>query len=843
MAKKLIIELRKSHTDSSHWSPLEAGSASIKDRLARALRVMDGAGRIYVDARISAGRAVSFRARGAAGVHRVLAISADGGIRGEAKFLLKPRTEIRCDRGPYGRLAGLLKNLMCGHEENRRLLVDNKVYNLLVTWGRDHTYTLKAMKYFMQDVKSGIEFFLDRQQPNGMFWDDVHSSLTRPAPNWFCEALGKPYYDYSKDKAFTIRRIPVEADVEYLYTECVWHVWKATGDDAWMARQLPRLEKALRYNGSHPTRWSRRHGLVKRSFCMDSWDFANPHFCKGDARRIHPGDPQFLFHGDNSGFYASHWRMAEMFDAIGNPKRAAELRQAGEALRKRANARLFFRTNYGHMIPETLSEKKVYALVGDERRRMSLSTGYTINRGLPTHAMAVKILREYQRRGRANRKESFAEWWAMDPMYEESQWPGHHGSRQGHYMNGSIGVVVAGELARAAFDHGMEEYGVDILRRLWALAERDGGYLHSNYRRLPENPAPPRANFTPLDLRPFANVGLRHGEHRGVDAWMGEPGNDMRNLPTGRRRFGNIEFDVIDPASNAGRAVVRLHPNPEKGLPQIVAPAGDRKAGSIYFMHAAARMPGGVAAIYSVRYCDGTEETIYIRGRHEIGLWWGLSDKPDLRHHRDSVDRDTTRVAWQGANNKWKNVGLFMYGWANPHPGKSIAAICCTTPAKVSGAVMLAAISLSDGPVEFETEIRSGGWPECWSQSSAFHAIAQGLAGIEDKGRAFDSVEISPRWAATESAEAEVTLHYPASDGYCAYHYRLDRPRRRIILDLTGSFERAAVRCMLPKSAKPKRVVVEGRDVSFKIKRIERSVYVEFAIVRLPHQPVEIRLA
>jgi hypothetical protein len=34
---------------------------------------------------------------------------------------------------------------------------------------------------------------------------------------------------------------------------------------------------------------------------------------------------------------------------------------------------------------------------------------------------------------------------------------------------------VGGELARGAFDHGYEAYGVDILRRYYAMIERDGG--------------------------------------------------------------------------------------------------------------------------------------------------------------------------------------------------------------------------------------------------------------------------------------------------------------------------------------------------------------------------------
>jgi hypothetical protein len=638
---------------------------------------------------------------------------------------------------------------------------------------------------------------------------------------------------------FTFRRIPIEADVEYLYTECVWYVWKASGDDAWMAAQLPKLEKALRYNGSHPTRWSKKHGLVKRSFCMDTWDFTNPLFCSGDHRVLYRRDPRFLFHGDNSGFYASHWRMAEMHEALGNAERAAELRRQGEALRRRANAKLFFGTHYGHMIPESMPEKELYAAVGDERERMSLSTGYTINRGLPDHAMAVKILKEYQKRGKAQRRTSFAEWWSMDPMYTKEQWPSG-GPAQGDYVNGAIGLVIAGELAKAAYDHGMEDYGTDILDRVWRLAERDPGPMAPAYMRLPEHPAEPHAAFRHLDLRPFANVGLRQGATEGGTAWTDEGVNDMRNLPTGRRRFGAIEFDVIAPDANGGRAVVRLNADGKAGVAEITVPVDALKARSIYFMHAMphSAAPGAVVGTYDVCYADGATERIHVRNSHEIGLWWGLSDKTETRWHRDPVDRRITRVAWQGPNGEWKSVGLFMTGWNNPHPEVPITAVRMAAVGRAG--VMLAAVSLSDEPVLFETEIRSGGWPECWSYASLYYAIAEGLAGVEDKGRAFDRVSVSPRWASTDSTANHVTLHYPASDGSCSYDYALDRRRRRITLDLTGAFGSAHVHCLLPGAAKAKRVAVDGAEAEFKNSRIEKSSYVDFELDGLPSGPITI---
>jgi hypothetical protein len=738
---------------------------------------------------------------------------------------------------------------------------EDKIYRLIVDWSRDHVYTLKALKYYIQDVKSGMEFYTERPREDGSFWDCVHSNPNEPAPSWFCEALGsnpytgEPYFTYDENHEFTLRRIPVEADVEFCITEGVYYAWKASGDDDWMARQLPVLDAALEQNVTSPEHWSEKHGLRRRSFCMDSWDFANPHYCEGDHRCFSLNDPQFLFHGDNSGLYSIYWRLAEMHHAAGHDDRADTLRRQGEELRIRANEKLWFQNTYGHMIPEDLPEQEVYDLVGDERKRMSLSLGYTINRGLPTHEMAVRILREYQSRREAKKDESFAEWWTMDPPYDSKQWPSA-GPPQGEYMNGGICSIVAGELAHAAFEHGMEDYAVDILQRTWALARRDGGDLHQVYRRIPEGYRDPQPCFQCLDLRPFANVGLADGARQDVTAWLGEGENDMRNLPTGRRKFGRIEFDVIKPEENAGRAVLRLDSTGREGPAEAVLPVQDRRARSLYFLHTLGSAPARSmpVATYDVIYADGSEQRIYVRNNHEIALWWDPANAGSGRRGRQTLDPGKARVAWRGPNGEWKNVGMQMFGWNNPRPDTPIRALRCTPvsatppgsrghadPTAAAGInVMLAGISLSDQTVSFEERIRSYGLPDCWSQAAVYYAIAEGLAGVKDTGRAFDEVKISPRWSATECKEAAITLHYPASDGYCRYEYKLDETAGRMTLQVTGSFQHADIHCLLPAETEAKTLTVAGREVPFENAKVEGSCYVDFHLDAPPAGPVVI---
>lgn len=837
----MMITLTKTVRETSGWAPLERGSVVLQSgqQGKLCLVIEDAARREYIRCAIKPGKGVRFQARGMAGLHSVKIVDASGECLDEASFTLAAATSITCNRGPYGALTTRLAHLLAINNEARHWVIRGKLRHMLVIWGRDHVHTLKGMKYFMDDVKSAMDYWMETQEPNGMVWDNIYVNPNFPGRSWFGEALGKEYFRYEDGGRYIVRRIPVEADCEFLYTEGVWQAWKASGDDGWMALQLPRLEKALTYNTSNPVRWSRKAGLVHRSMCMDSWDFTNPVFYKGDHRCVLPGDPQFLFHGDNSGLFSSYWRMAEMYEHLGNAKRAQELRRAGEALRQRANKALFFGQTYGHMIPETLDPRSVYAKVGDERKRMSLSLGYTINRGMPTHAMAVKIIDEYQRRRRQERGNSFAEWWTMDPPYRADQWPepGSGGSSEGDYMNGSICPIVAGELARAAFEHGREAYGTDILNRVWALSERDGGAVHQSYRRLPDLPKLPRTVFMPVPLAQVANRGLRHGAHRRVKAWLNEGENDMRGLPVGRHTFGAIDFTVADPRRNGGRSVLVLAAATPDLPSEMFVPVRQRKAKSLYFMHATAAgaAPHAVVGQYDVVYADGSEERIWIRNLHEISHWWGISDT--------GLDRSSLRVAWRGANPVWSTVGLMMFGWNNPHPEKAVTGIRLAVAAGVKqGGIVLAAISTSDQPVAFEPRIRSFGLPDSWSQAAVLYAITEGLAGVADTGRAFSSASVAPRWSATPASRAAVVLQYPASGGYCAYSYRYQPTRRRIVLDVTGSMETTQVNCLLPKGVRVRGVESGGKAIAFTIHTVEKSAYVQFKLEGLLKVPVRIKL-
>jgi hypothetical protein len=92
--------------------------------------------------------------------------------------------------------------------------------------------------------------------------------------------------------------------------------------------------------------------------------------------------------------------------------------------------------------------------------------------------MAVSILNTYSALKDKNELNSFAEWFGIYPPVR----PHFADYQPGSYMNGGVNTIVGGELAKAAFQHGMEEYGVDILNRMLALIRKHKGDLPVAYK-------------------------------------------------------------------------------------------------------------------------------------------------------------------------------------------------------------------------------------------------------------------------------------------------------------------------------------------------------------------------
>ena len=138
-----------------------------------------------------------------------------------------------------------------------------------------------------------------------------------------------------------------------------------------------------------------------------------------------------------------------------------------DGVRERANALLFngrFYTHFHKLVPVTIAGV-------DEAEQLSLSNPMAINRGLATREIAVAVIGEYRRRGETTG--AFAPWFSIDPPFPAGTF-GDDKIVPGAYVNGGIMPLVGGELARAAFEHGFESYGVEILEQYRDLVEATG---------------------------------------------------------------------------------------------------------------------------------------------------------------------------------------------------------------------------------------------------------------------------------------------------------------------------------------------------------------------------------
>lgn len=352
-----------------------------------------------------------------------------------------------------GEFLHLLHNVVA--DERRLLFIDGQVISCCHNWIRDHVHMMKAFRHWDYKLKSFLQFIIEKQTKEGFYFelvkqlDDAHHTFVDSS----CAQI------YEEDNV-ALTRLELEADVEYLVVEGCWQYYRATGDFEWIKTVIDSLEKAINYMTSSPKRWDKEHGLVIRPFTIDTWDFTSGKNA-GLDRRIHEDEPMSAMHGDNSGVYAAMKILAFFREKMGDSEKAKEWESRAESLKENMFRYLWngdFFIHQFHINHKGLDDK--------ENIRLSLSNGYDMNRGVTNLMQSRKIIEEYLRRRETT--DAFAEWFSIDPPYEKfSIYP------PGQYVNGGISPFTAGEVARAAFENGYEEYGWDIIKRLMEICEEE----------------------------------------------------------------------------------------------------------------------------------------------------------------------------------------------------------------------------------------------------------------------------------------------------------------------------------------------------------------------------------
>ncbi len=770
------------------------------------LVVRDGANRVYFEGRTEGD--MCFQVSGALGMHLVQFLGDDGVDLEELSFHVDCKTQLQENSGKFSRLFDMLHyTLHSWGEGGTSIRHQGKFYKFYVRWLRDHVHTLKGMKYFDGDIKTGIELYADTQQPNGMIWDR-HEDYG-PHTSWrdFTFSYGG-FVKMYPGSTRRFERIPVENDVEYLFIEGLYYTWKATGDDEWMRQYLDHALKAVEYATTDPYRWSEKYQLLKRGFTIDTWDFQSSGdiIMEGGAMCVDKDQTCFgVMHGDNTGMMASCRYLAEMLRVAGREDEAAKMDTLASDLKRRLDDLAWNGEFYTHHVPERDNPNRDFGNT-DLDRQVSLSNAYALNRGLDENQCEA-IIKTYQRIRKEMPESSPGEFYQIFPIFDKGF--GGHGSYW-EYMNGGVTTIVAGELAHGAFEHGFENYGVDILERLVGWGEKHGGYFDCCLKGA--LPKAPERNFSSVNISAQTNVSFCGEKDGDAVGWLGELKNDIRNMPTGMVDFQDIPFAVPEIEATGMGGCIGLSGLDDRYAESCEIDIDSVFAQSVYLLQTCsdARVHDLVGVVELV-YSDGTTAKLSQYAGFELGNWF----MPSTPRKRDRKGSDIARVAWRGENPYFPNVGCYVTGLENPQPGKAIHKIRLL-PHATDAKWMVMGLTFCDAPVYFPTSDVSFGIPDNWGAGAVVYALIEGLAGVVISGRDDDVALLCPRWLAADVEEADVVVKMEASGRYVAYRYSMDESHGIIQLDIAGSADCIDLSLPVPDGSKVKAVFLDNVEVEIK---------------------------
>lgn len=790
------------------------------------IEVLDGRGKRYVNKPMTA--ITEIVVGGALGSQRIRIVNAKGRLVDTLSFSVAVSTNID-DDGYYKKMFDLFnKGMEPDPLDGSEVRWNGKTYHYFVPWILDHCQTMKGLKYFKSYGAELVNLLRETQREDGMIY-----SFVQYMPNADYFLTRDKFSGYSKrigDKVFV--RQPTENHPEYLYVNTIYQCWKADGNDTWMRSNLNSAARALNYTLNDPARWSRRFGLLKRVYTIDSWDFAVedeylPDLGMTNSMIIDPVKSKFgVFFGDNTGYISACLELAEMYTHTGMLVDAKKFTDRAAEISDRLNRLSWNGKYFTHFIDEDSTVKRKLGV--DEKSQIAQSNAYSLNRYISS-IQSRAIIKTYLDLKDMLPAGSPGEWYAIYPPFQRGF--GAH-NQLWQYMNGGVGGHVAGELARGAYEQGYEVYGTDILNRLFELGKKYNNKIYFAYTGATV-PPPPLPDFRPLDLSALANMDNTTEGGPGALPWMNNKrkGDDVAQLPAGQQIFSGIRFNIIAAEKNGRRSVIAV--SRQDGFPATVdIPVNDTSA-CIYLLHTASKPASeNVAATVTFYYADGSRKTNFIINGNQLTYWWF----PQLK-------TDHSGIAWYGKNDVSEGVGLSWCAIDNPEPSKKIAKI-------ELGAVdnhciyTVFGISLSNQPHYIPVNPVSFGGPDNWAAATAMAALVEGLAGVKNGplSEAYAHPVIAPRWMTTTADSVNVFIRLQANAGYVAYSFKQDKVKRRILLDATGSGQAYSFHILLPPGVeKPRSLLVNGQARNYTISKKESSIYTDFTVTDSGPSIIEIK--
>ena len=202
----------------------------------------------------------------------------------------------------------------------------------------------------------------------------------------------------------------------------------------------------------------------------------------------------------------------------------------------------------------------------------------------------------------------------------------------------------------------------------------------------------PHAAF-PLDLSGAANRSFRDeqaGDRKG--SWNDQgPENDLRALPSGEQRLGDLKFRILDHTAANGRTCIALKGKSRPSLPASATIPGNGKSGKyLYLLNALGWEPVKKSPVGTVRmeYADGTVKEFPVVSGIDTGNFWNPRTLPN------------GIPVWRGSND-CATIGVYASKFSLS--GKAIRQI--TFRSAGNAVWMIAAATLSDE--EIVPEIRT----------------------------------------------------------------------------------------------------------------------------------------
>lgn len=811
-------------SESDTVSPLQ--QVAVVNAKSNFIKVFDGQGNEYFSAPVK--NTPVFQAGGALGTQVVRMYDANKKIIDSIRFVLDAHTNID-DKGYYKQMFDLFYHGMFADVKEGTFPIEwnGKLYHVVVPWVLDNYHTMKGLKYFLPNGNELVDIMRQSQRSDGMIYsfiqhmNNVDYYLTRDKFSGYSKKIG--------DKVFV--RQPTENHPEYVYVNTIYDCWKSAGNDGWMKKNLSSAEHALDYAMNDPARWSKRFGLLKRVYTIDSWDFAvedeyMPDLGITNSMIIDPVKSKFgVFFGDNTGYIAACYQLAEMLTRSGDTATANKYKKRGDLLRDRLNKLSWNGKFFTHFIDE---DSSVHRHLGvDEKSQLAQSNAYSLNRSI-SHEQSKAIIESYLRLKNNLPNGSPGEWYAIYPPFQKG-FEKHDAVWQ--YMNGGVGGHVAGELARGASENGYEKYATDILNRLFELGKKYDNKIWFAYTGA-MLPSPPAPVYKPIDISAQANMdNWTKGSQKALP-WMNSKreGDDLHNLPVGRQTFDNIRFNVIDAAKNDRRSVVAV--SKQNGFPAHVSIPVNDTAACIYLLHTASKPSSeDLVGAVKIEYEDGSNKLQYIRMDKQLTYWWFSELKTDY-----------SGIAWYGKNSVAEGVGLSWCAIDNPQPEKKISNIVLLS-GEDNCIYTVFAITLANRKHHVPVKPTSFGGPDDWAASTAMAAMVEGLAGVKDAegSEAYTEPAVAPRWITTQSDTVNVTVRYAASEGYVSYRYLHDEKNSNLKVTATTGGSKILFHILLPENTTPVFVTTQNKNVPFKQSVIEQSHYADFTAYVKGVQTFEIK--